>query len=80
MDRQKIASTGQLALRTGSGVSGKVVILLSETMLFHHVFHVWVRPGEDSAGSVGHPHDCKPCAWCPARNKETAPCLEEPCT
>jgi hypothetical protein len=38
MDRQKIASTGQLALRTGSGVSGKVVILLSETMLFHPVF------------------------------------------
>ena len=37
MDRQKIASTGQLALRTGSGVSGKVVILLSEAMLFHPV-------------------------------------------
>ena len=45
MDRQKIASTGQLALRTGSGVSGKVVILLSETMLFHPVFRKKYQKG-----------------------------------
>ena len=50
MDRQKIASTGQLALRTCSGASGKVVILLSETMLFHPVFRKNYQKGSPKVG------------------------------